>query len=111
MITILLALTALITFAFLYVLVFAFEKNRAIDSFLVAEAVVVPIIAAFLPAVAVGLLGYMMLAGWLWTLILLGATYFTVWRLLEMPAFRAAGYAAAVAAFSFGVQLGLLSLR
>jgi hypothetical protein len=111
MITTLLALTALITFAFLYVLIFVFEKSRAIDPFLVAEAVVAPIIAAFLPAVVAGLLGYMMLAGWLWVLILLGATFFAVWRLLEMPPFRSAGYAAAVAVFSFGIQLALLALR
>jgi len=111
MITILLALTALLTFAFLYVLIFALEKNRAIGPFLVAEAIVVPIIVAFLPAVVDGLLGYMLLAGWLLTLILLGTTFFAVWRLLEIPAHRSVGYAAAVAVFSFGVQLALVALR
>jgi hypothetical protein len=110
MITILPAFIALLTFGFLYTLVFAFERNRNIDPFLVAEAIVVPIVLAFLPAFVAGLLGYMAVAGWLWTLILIGATYFCVSRLLGIPVFRSAGYAVAVAAFSFGVQLGLVAL-
>jgi hypothetical protein len=111
MLTILLATIALLTFAFLYVLIFAFEKNRNVDPFLVAEVVVVPIVVALLPAFVAGLLGYTALAGWLWTLILVGATYVAVWRLLEILVYRSAGYATVVAVFSFGVQRGLVALR
>ncbi len=105
MVTTVLAFQAFLTFVFLYALIFIVErKRRDIDAFLVAVAVVAPVIAAFLVTIAAGFFGYRALAAWLWMLTLLGVTFVVLRRTLEMPAGRALSYTGAVLVFSLTAQ-------
>ena len=111
MVTIVLAFQSLLTFAFLYALIYLFERRqRSIDAYLIAVAAVVPMIAAFLVALAPGYLGFLNLSRWLWTLTLIGVTFLALKRTLELPTRRAIGYTFVILVFTIVVQIGLFGL-
>ncbi|MDJ0926641.1 MAG: hypothetical protein QNJ73_03235 [Gammaproteobacteria bacterium] len=102
---------ALLTFIFLYGVIWLFErKHRDIDAFLVAVAVVVPVIASFLTSIGAGVLGLGAAGAWLGFLVLIGATYLSLAKIMGLPGKRAAGYTAAVVVFNLVVQGAFIAL-
>ena len=113
MISISLIVQSMLTFIFLYALIFMLErKRRAIDPFMVAVAAIAPIISAFLLVVLAAFFGAPTVATiWVWVLTLIVTTFIATWRMLELSTARAAAYTAAVFAFGLAVQFSMIQMN
>jgi hypothetical protein len=112
MVTVTLAFQSLLTFAFLYGLIFLMERGRSeVDPFLVAVAAIAPMISAFLLAFAAGIFGLPAIVTiWIWMITLIGVTFLVLLRTLQIPVVRAVGYTIAVFVFGLAVQGGMFML-
>ncbi len=104
-------LNLILIFVFLYGLIWLFErKHREIDAFQVAVPVLVPVIASFLVGLGAAFLNLGAVGVWTSVVVLIGATYLSLWKIMGLPGKRSAGYTAAVFVFSIGVRVALDSL-
>ena len=98
---------AALSFVFLYAILWLFErKHTSFDAFLVAIAVIIPILVGWLIRIGGFFLGLEIWA-------LLGAfiagpivTYLALDNILGIPARRAIGYSAALFVFQLGLGIG-----
>ena len=101
-------LNLFLVFVFLYGLIWLFErKHREIDAFQIAVPVLVPVFAAFLVGLGAVALGLGAVGVWTSVVVLIGATYLSLWKIMGLPGMRSAGYTAAVFVFSIGARVVL----
>ncbi len=93
---------ALLTFALLFGLIKIFERERDdLDGFAIGTVAVVPILALILVNIALAFTipesGF---ALFLPSIVLVALTFGLLWKQLDIPAARSAGYTTAVVAFN-----------
>lgn len=104
-------LGALLTFLVLFALIKIFERNRDdLDNFSIATVAVVPVLSVIAVRVTLGMLyPNPLLLLLLPVVILIGMTYFLLWKHLDIPAGRSATYTIAVLLVNEGVGYLLLA--
>ncbi len=103
---------AILTFAFLYGLIYFFERDRDdLDAFSIATAVVVPVIVTLFVQVGAALVGLGPWVGLIALATLAVATYLILAVHLEIKASHAIAYTAAVLVFNVLFEFGLVFLR
>ena len=104
-------LGALLTFLVLFTLIKIFERKRDdLDNFSVATVAVVPVLSIIAVRVTLGMLypnPLLMLL--LPVVILIGMTYFLLWKHLDIPGGRSAMYTIAVLLVNEGVGFLLMA--
>ncbi len=102
---------AILTFIFLYGLIYFFERDRDdLDGFTIATAVVVPTIIMIFVQIGAGLLGLGQWAGLISLAALVVATYLVLAIHLEIKRGHAIAYTAAVVVFNILLGVGLVFL-
>ena len=104
-------LGALITFVVLFGLIKTFERGRNdLDNFTIGMVAVAPVIAVVIVVVVLGLVypsrELLMLVP---PIVLIGLTFFLLWKNLEIPAGRSAAYTFVVVLVNEGINYLLRS--
>ena len=98
----------MISFAFLFLLIYIFDRKREdLDAFSIATAVVVPAIAVFLFSMVSGYFEFGTWSAFAELGLLVVATYLVLNLNLGFKAGRAAAYTAAVFVFNVGVSVAI----
>lgn len=98
----------MLTFLFLLLLIFIFDRKREdLDAFSIAAAVVAPVIVTFFFRLIAGFLGWGLWSIYAEVGLFMVVTYLVLTRILAFKPRRAAAYATAVMVFNIAVFVGL----
>lgn len=98
----------MLTFAFLFLIIYIFDRKRDdLDAFSIASAVVVPTIVVFLFGMATAYFGLGIWAAFAELGLLVVSTYLVLNLVLGFKAIRSIAYACAVLVFNVVVVFGL----
>jgi len=101
----------MLTFLFLFLLIFLFDRKRDdLDAFSIAAAVVAPAIVLFLYRLLAGFMGWGAWSAFAELGLLIVVTYLVLTMTLAFKPARAAAYTAAVLAFEIAVGIGFAML-